>query len=97
MQSVGLFAASALPFLALPFLRGTAQIFAAVAAATAIALEAAVAVIMETSPVYALMHPFGALLFDYMLLRSTAVTLWQGGVTWRDTFYSLDELRRGGA
>jgi hypothetical protein len=29
-------------------------------------------------------------------LRSTAVTLWQGGVTWRDTFYSLDELRRGG-
>ena len=97
MQSLGLFAASALPFLALPFLRGTAQIFAAVAAATAIALEAAVAVIMETSPVYALMHPFGALLFDYMLLRSTAVTLWQGGVTWRDTFYSLDELRRGGA
>jgi Glycosyl transferase family 2 len=96
MQSLGLFAASVLPFLALPFLRGSAQLFATAAAATAIAMEAAVAVIMETSPVYALMHPFGALLFDYMLLRSTAVTLWQGGVTWRDTFYSLDELRRGG-
>jgi len=96
MQSLGLFAASVLPFLALPFLRGSAQVFAALAAAAAIALEAAVAVIMETSPLYALSHPIGALLFDYMLLRSTAITLWQGGVTWRDTFYSLDELRRGG-
>jgi hypothetical protein len=96
VQSLGLFAASALPFLALPFLRGSAQLLAGLAAVAAIGLEAVVAVIMETSPLYALAHPIGALLFDYMLLRSTAVTLWQGGVTWRDTFYSLDELRRGG-
>jgi hypothetical protein len=37
----------------------------------------------------------GGLLFCYMLLRSTVVTLRQGGIVWRDTFYPLDELRRG--
>jgi hypothetical protein len=30
-----------------------------------------------------------------MLLRSTFITLKQGGIVWRDTFYPLDELRRG--
>jgi hypothetical protein len=44
---------------------------------------------------YAFTHPLGALLFSYMLLRSTVVTLKQGGVVWRDTFYALDELKRG--
>jgi hypothetical protein len=29
------------------------------------------------------------------LLRSMVVTLWRGGVLWRNTFYPLDELRRG--
>ena len=50
---------------------------------------------LDVSPLYALTQPIGAVLFCYMLLRSTAVTLWQGGVIWRDTFYPLDELRRG--
>jgi hypothetical protein len=45
--------------------------------------------------VYALTHPLGALLFGYMLARSTVVTLWRGGVVWRGTFYPLEELRRG--
>jgi hypothetical protein len=30
-----------------------------------------------------------------MLLRSTIVTLRQRGIVWRETFYPLDELRRG--
>lgn len=96
IQSLGLFATSALPFLALPFLHGTAQLFAGLAAVVAIGLEAEVAIIMETSPLYALAHPIGALLFDYMLLRSTFVTLRQGGIVWRGTFYRLEELRKGG-
>lgn len=44
---------------------------------------------------YAQTWPIGALLFCYMLLRSVVVTLWQGGVTWRETFYPLEELKRG--
>ena len=44
---------------------------------------------------YALTFPLGALILAYMLLRSTLVTLRQGGIIWRDTFYPLDELKRG--
>jgi len=40
-------------------------------------------------------HPIGALIFCFMLLRSTIVTLRQGGVVWRKTFYPLAKLRRG--
>jgi len=96
MQSLGLLIGSVLPFLTFPFLHGGARLLAALAAVLAIVLEGAVALIMDISPLYALAHPIGALLFVYMLLRSTIVTLWHGGVTWRGTFYPLKELRRGG-
>jgi cellulose synthase/poly-beta-1,6-N-acetylglucosamine synthase-like glycosyltransferase len=43
---------------------------------------------------YAAGFPVGALLFIFTLLRSMAVTLRQGGVWWRGTFYSLEDLRR---
>ncbi len=44
---------------------------------------------------YCLTLPLGAVIFSYMILRSTIITLRQGGIVWRDTFYPLDELRRG--
>ena len=94
-QSLGLFGASVLPFVALPFLHGAALALAAIAASAAVVLEGVVAILVNTSPLYALAHPIGALLFDYMLWRSTIVTLRQGGIVWRGTFYSLKELRRG--
>ena len=50
---------------------------------------------MQASPWHALTQPIGAAIFGYMLLRSTVVTLWQGGIVWRETFYPLEELRRG--
>jgi cellulose synthase/poly-beta-1,6-N-acetylglucosamine synthase-like glycosyltransferase len=39
--------------------------------------------------------PFMLPLFLYALLNSAFVTLRQGGVRWRDTFYSLETLRAG--
>jgi hypothetical protein len=30
-----------------------------------------------------------------MILRSMVVTLRDGGVTWRDTFYKLSDLKKG--
>jgi hypothetical protein len=52
-------------------------------------------VVMRVSPLYCLTLPLGAAIFAYMVLRSTIITLRQGGIVWRDTFYPLDELRRG--
>jgi len=39
--------------------------------------------------------PFMFPVFLYALLNSTFVTLRQGGIRWRDTFYPLDTLRAG--
>jgi glycosyltransferase involved in cell wall biosynthesis len=39
--------------------------------------------------------PFMFPVFLYALLNSTFVTLRQGGIRWRDTFYPLDALRAG--
>jgi cellulose synthase/poly-beta-1,6-N-acetylglucosamine synthase-like glycosyltransferase len=38
--------------------------------------------------------PFSVLLFVYVIIRSTVITLKQGGIYWRGTFYSLKELKK---
>ncbi|HUZ97536.1 MAG TPA: glycosyltransferase [Edaphobacter sp.] len=43
---------------------------------------------------YVVLFPISAMLFIYSLLRSMFITLAQGGVTWRGTFYPLAELRQ---
>jgi hypothetical protein len=83
------------PVVALPFVHGWGRAFAAIAAGVPLIAEGGVAVEFETSPVYALTYPIGALLFAWMLARSAIVTLWQGGIVWRGTFYPLEELKRG--
>lgn len=42
-----------------------------------------------------LITPFVFPVLYYAMLNSMVVTLWQGGVRWRDTFYPLDLLRQG--
>lgn len=44
---------------------------------------------------YFLLHPVSTALFIYTLLRSMVLTLWNGGIEWRGTKYSLEELRKG--
>ena len=82
------------PFVAIFMGQGWIRILAAISVVIAIGFHVGVNIVMRVSPLYALTHPIGALLFCYMLLRSTVVTLWRGGVNWRDTFYPLEELRR---
>jgi len=86
---------SLLPLAGLFFGSGLSRLLAGVAVATPMVLEAYIARQLRVSLLYGLTQPLGAAIFIYILLRSAAVTLWRGGVVWRDTFYSLKELRKG--
>jgi glycosyltransferase involved in cell wall biosynthesis len=94
-QLFGLLLVNVVPFVALPLLRGWALWLDLAAVGVVLAFHAGVDIVMRVSPLYALTHPLGAAIFAYMLLRSTVVTLRQGGIVWRETFYPLEELRRG--
>jgi glycosyltransferase involved in cell wall biosynthesis len=86
---------SIVPFLALLSTRGWAQMFAGVAAASAILLQARMARLGRASAFYGLTHPVGGILVSFMVARSAFLTLWQRGIYWRGTFYPLETLRRG--
>lgn len=86
---------SVCPFVGLALASGWARIFAGVAAAAIVLIHAAMIWSTDASPLYGFTHPLGALLFCWMIGRSAIVTLRRGGVEWRDTFYPLDELRKG--
>src|SRR5260370_232527 len=91
----GLLLMNVAPVFGIFFGHGWVRIFAAIALVIALCFHTCVDISMRVSPLYAFPHPLGALLFSYMLLRSTVVTLKQGGVVWRGTFYPLDDLKRG--
>jgi GT2 family glycosyltransferase len=95
VQVIGLMLLCVVPFVALPFAHGWTLLFAAIAAGLAVATQAGVSKKFEVPAVYALAHPIGALMVAWMVVRSTFVTLRQGGIRWRGTFYPLEELRRG--
>jgi glycosyltransferase involved in cell wall biosynthesis len=95
MLITGLLLANVMPVIGVMFGSGWIRVFAAIAWMIALIVHAGIDIGMRVSPLYALTHPFGALLLCYMLLRSTMVTLKQGGIIWRGTFYPLDELKRG--
>ncbi|MGC1415613.1 MAG: glycosyltransferase family 2 protein [Candidatus Acidiferrum sp.] len=92
---VGMLVLNVVPFVAIFAAHGWIRILAGIAVIVALSMHASVDIVNKVSPLYALTHPIGAGLFCYMIARSVAVTLWQGGVTWRGTFYPLKELKRG--
>jgi hypothetical protein len=94
-QVLGLLWMFVFPLVALPFLNGWAFVCALIAVGLPVLTEGGVALEFEISPLYALTCPIGALIFVWMITRSTIVTLWNGGITWRGTFYPLEELKRG--
>jgi glycosyltransferase involved in cell wall biosynthesis len=91
----GMLLINVVPFFGVIFGHGWVRVLAGLAVVIALGFHVGVDLAMRVSPFYALTHPLGAVLFAYMLARSTVVTLRQGGVTWRGTFYRLEELRRG--
>jgi glycosyltransferase involved in cell wall biosynthesis len=83
------------PVVAIPFAHGPARVFAVIATALPIVATLGVAAELKTPFLYALTFPLGALLFSWMLARSTIATLWRRGIIWRGTFYPIEELKRG--
>jgi glycosyltransferase involved in cell wall biosynthesis len=92
---VGLFLMNVLPFAGLVFGHGWIRIFAGICVLIVLCFHAGVDIVMRVSPLYCFTVPIGAVVFAYMLLRSTVYTLKQGGIVWRGTFYPLEALKRG--
>jgi glycosyltransferase involved in cell wall biosynthesis len=95
LQVLALLGMNVLPFAGLIFGQGWIRALAAISVLIAVSFQLAIDRVMRISPLYCLTLPLGATVFSYMLLRSMVVTLRQGGIIWRETFYPLEELRRG--
>ena len=83
------------PFVAVLFAAGIPRALAAAAVLSILVLHGRGLIAVRVSPLYTFTYPLGAVVFCYILLHSMIVTLWRGGVLWRDTFYPLEELRKG--
>jgi Glycosyl transferase family 2 len=83
------------PFAALPFMRGWALGFDAIAVALPVIAHGQAARECGASRLWGISLPIGALIFVWMLGRSMIVTLRQGGIDWRGTFYPLKDLKSG--
>ena len=57
----------------------------------AIYLRSAIDIRVRCSSVF--WYPLALLLFNYILWRATILTYVRRGIRWRDTFYSLAELK----
>jgi Glycosyl transferase family 2 len=95
LQVTGTLVMFVLPWVALPFVHGLALIFAVTAIVLPVVAQAGAALEFGESPLYAVTQPLGALIFAWMVMRSTFVTFRQGGIFWRGTFYAIEELKRG--
>jgi hypothetical protein len=91
----GALALSVAPFVAAVAAGGAARWLAGIAALAACTAQAVVLAGMDAVPLYGLLHPLGALVYIYIVLRSMLLTLGRGGIVWRNTYYRLEELRRG--
>jgi cellulose synthase/poly-beta-1,6-N-acetylglucosamine synthase-like glycosyltransferase len=83
------------PFVGIFLAHGWARLPYAVALASMFAIYVGMSWRSDVPPYYFFLHPVSASLFIYTLLRSMIVTLWNDGITWRGTKYSLEELRKG--
>jgi glycosyltransferase involved in cell wall biosynthesis len=84
-----------MPFIGICFAHGWQQLPYAVALASMFAIYVGMSRESDVPAYYFVLHPISSTLFVYTVLRSMWLTLTQGGVVWRGTFYPLDELRKG--
>jgi hypothetical protein len=84
-----------MPYIGIWLAQGWGRVPYAVALAAIFGIYVGMSWESDIPAYYFVLHPIGAVLFVYILLRSMTLTLARGGVTWRGTFYPLEDLRRG--
>ncbi len=84
-----------MPFAGVVLAHGWARLGYVVALFSMLSIYVGMSTKSDIPPYYFVLHPFSTALFVYTMLRSTFLTLGRGGVSWRGTFYPLEELRRG--
>jgi len=84
-----------MPFVGIWIAHGWARLPYAVALASIFGIYVGMSWESDIPAYYFVLHPVGATLFVYIMLRSMILTLARGGVVWRGTFYSLEALRKG--
>jgi GT2 family glycosyltransferase len=89
---VAMFVGGVMPFVWI-FEGGALRYAGLITAAAIVLIYRAYGRISGFSAWYAVLFPVGALVMIIALLRSMAVTWRQGGVLWRGTLYTLEELR----
>jgi len=83
------------PFIGVALAHGWARLPYAIAVGSMFLVYVGMSMHSAIEPYYFVLHPVSTLLFTYTMFRSMFLTLGNGGVTWRGTFYPLDELRKG--
>lgn len=83
------------PFVGVWLIHGWARFPYAVALGSMFLIYVGMSFKSSIPPYYFFLHPLSTVLFEYTLLRSMFLTLWNDGVTWRGTKYPLEELRKG--
>ena len=83
------------PFAGTIFVHGWARLPYMIALVSMLLIYVGMSARSTIPPYYFVLHPISTMLFCYAVMRSTFLTLRQGGVVWRGTFYALEELKRG--
>ena len=83
------------PFVGVWLAHGWARVPYAIALGSLFAIYCGMSLRSAVPPYYFFLHPVATILFMYILLRSMVHALWNDGIVWRGTKYSLDELRKG--
>lgn len=83
------------PFAGTIFVHGWTRIPYTIALLSMLLIYVGMSTRSAIPPYYFVLHPISTFLFCYAVMRSTFLTLRQGGVVWRGTFYALEELKRG--
>ena len=83
------------PFLGIWLAHGWARLPHAIALGSMFLIYLGMSWRSSVPPYYFFLHPVSTAMFTYTLLRSMFLTLWNDGIVWRGTKYSLEELRKG--